>query len=404
MYKKDFLKNSIILFTTSIMLLLIWGCDSSKSNPAGPVIHIRGEIENLNNMMVITPGILEQLLTDNDMTVPFTLTYSVETISVEYYTIDANGIQEIASGALIIPLDVNNLPLVSIQHGTESKSDLVASVSTFNSSEGIMGMIMASMGYFVVVPDYLGFGVSDMMHPYMHGESLIPSVIDLMRAGRTYCSDHEITLDGDVFLTGYSEGGFATLLTQKKIEAEYQTEFNLIAVAPMAGPYDLLGMSGTIFQSNTYNSQAYIGFFFTAYNDIYNWNRLTDFFNEPYAAQMTGLYDGSKTWGEIIASLPDTFAELMDPNFADDFNNGNEQDILTALQENTMLDWTPQAPIHFFHGDADQLVSIQHSITAMNRLTENGATDIQLTIIPGGTHESAGLPAVIGAIEWFEEY
>ena len=113
----------------------------------------------------------------------------------------------------------------------------------------------------------------------LHAESLIPGVIDLMRACRIYSSRHQITLDGRVFLTGYSEGGYATLVTQRKIELEYSQEFNLTAVAPMAGPYDLYGMMQTLFQTGEYNHTAYIAYILTAYNNIYGWDRLNDFFN-----------------------------------------------------------------------------------------------------------------------------
>ena len=85
-------------------------------------------------------------------------------------------------------------------------------------------------------------------------------------------------------------------------------------------------------------------------------------------------------------------------------NNGTEQEFLSAIQDNTVLDWTPQTPIHFFHGESDEIVPIQNAYTAIETFTANGATDITLTIIPNGTHESSGLSAIFGTIEWFENY
>ena len=117
---------------------------------------------------------------------------------------------------------------------------------------------------------------------------------------------------------------------------------------------------------------------------------------------MPGLFDGSKTWEGIINQLPPTFAEIMNPGFVSNYNNGNEPDVLAALQDNTLLDWTPKAPIHFFHGDADQVVPYQNVLTAIEMFNNNGSQDIQLTTIPGGTHETSGATAIFGAIEWFE--
>ena len=161
-------------------------------------------------------------------------------------------------------------------------------------------------------------------------------------------------------------------------------------------------MTETIFQSGSYSTPAYIAFFLTAYNDIYRWSRLDDFFNAPYASMMPGLFDGTKTWGEIVNQLPATFSALMNSTFVSDYVNGNEQNLHAAAQENTFLNWVPQTPVHFFHGDADEVVPLQNALTAVDRFTSNGATNIHLTTIPGGTHETSGPYAIVGAIQWFE--
>ena len=403
MYHKNSFKIFFSLITISYVLFTFQGCNKEDNdNPVAPVTHERGEIVQTNSLGNMTVNDIQQILASANMTIPFTLNYSVETISIRYYTIDKSGNKVIVSGALLVPQGTNNLPLVSIQHGTQTKDDLVASVSPVNSTEGMVGLIMASIGYMVVVPDYLGLGVSNVMHPYVHAESLIPCIIDLMRAGKIYSSENQITLDGRIFLTGYSEGGYASLVTQKEIEENHTSEFNLTAVAPLSGPYDLQGMTETIFQSGSYGTPAYIAFFLTAYNDIYRWNRLDDFFNAPYASMMPGLFDGSKTWGEIVNQLPATFSALVNSTFLSDYVNGNEQNLRTAVQENTFLNWVPQTRIHFFHCDADEVVPLQNALTAVNRFTSNGATNIQLTTIPGGTHETSGPYVIVGAIQWFE--
>lgn len=404
MYHKFNFRIVLFLFFVLLISIIFQGCDSSGKNPIEPEIHERGEIENVLSMGNMTANDIQQLLASIELEIPFTLSHSVEAISVTYYTINANGTEQIASGAILAPQGVTDLPLVSIQHGTETKRDLVASVSPVNSVEGIVGLIMASMGYMVLIPDYLGFGVSNVMHPYMHVESLVPSVIDFMRAGKIYCSENQIALDGRTFLTGYSEGGYVTLITQKVIEENYTSEFNLTAVAPSSGPYDLEGMMQTIFQSNSYGTPAYIAFILTAYNTVYNWNRLDDFFNVPYASMMPDLFDGSHTWGDIANTLPSSFSELVNSTFIEDVNNGNEQDFLNSVQDNTVLDWTPNTPIHFFHGESDEIVPIQNAYTAIENLSASDATNIILTVIPNGTHESSGQSAIFGTIEWFETF
>lgn len=379
-------------------------CKKDEIDPPPTPTYERGDISKSNQIATYTPNEIQQIFDAANVTVPFQLDFDVKVLSVNYYTIDGDGKQIITSGALFIPQGVDNLPLLITPHGTETKRDLVASVSPTNSTEGILGLMTASMGYVTVVPDYPGFGVSTLMHPYIHAKSLVPCVIDFMRASKSYASENQISLDGRVFLSGYSEGGYISLIAQKTIEEDYSDEFNLTAVAPMAGPYDFKGMTDTIFQSASYSTPAYVAFFLTAYNNIYGWNRLDDFFQVPYAAMMPGLFDGSKTWGEILDVLPATISDLLKPDFILAYNNGNEAEFSAAVQENTILDWTPKTPIHFFHGDADKIVPIQNVLTAMDIFTGNGATNIQLTTIPGGTHETTGPEASMGVIQWFEEF
>ncbi|MBM4169597.1 MAG: alpha/beta fold hydrolase [Ignavibacteria bacterium] len=374
---------------------------SKTENPVEPIREERGAIVKQSLLGNFTAANLQQLLSSNNITMPFALSYSVTSLSIEYYTVDAKGNLLLASGALVVPQGPGQFPLASIQHGTQTRSTLVASVSPFNSTEGLIGLVMASMGYVVVVPDYPGFGVSKGIHPYLHAESLTPCVIDLMRAARAFSTTNQVSLNGKVFLTGYSEGGYVTLATQQAIEEKYASEFILTGVAPMAGPYDLQGTIESILQTNTYTTPAYVAFFLTAYNDVYKWNRLESFFNPPYASRMPGLFDGSKTWGEIVNQLPTTFSALMNPAFVANYLGGSEQAVRAAVQENTLLNWRPRAPIHFFHGDADDVVPIQNAHTAMSVFRSSGASNVQLTIIPGGTHESAGPIAVVGALQWF---
>ena len=167
MYHKIILKVLYSLIIVCFILISFQACSKEENNdPVSPTIHERGEIVQSNSIGIMTADDIQQILANANMTIPFTLNYSVETISINYYTTDGYGNQTIASGALIIPQGGSSLPLVSLQHGTQTKNNLVASVSPVNSTEGIVGLIMASMGYLVVVPDYLGFGVSNAIHPY----------------------------------------------------------------------------------------------------------------------------------------------------------------------------------------------------------------------------------------------
>lgn len=398
------LPNHLIHFFSIIFVLMIAFQSCKKEEVTPPIVYERGDIIESNDIGTYSTNDIQQLLDAGGAGNLFPLQYQVKALSVNYSTVDSKGKQIVVSGALFIPTGVDNLRLLSMQHGTETKRNLVASVSPNNSTEGIIGLLTASMGYLTLVPDYPGFGTSELAHPYMHAKSLVPCVIDFIRAGKSYTAANGITLNGQIFLTGYSEGGYLTLLTQKVIEEEYANEFKLTAVAPMSGPYDLKGMSDSIFHTVLYSTPAYVAFILDSYNRIYGWKRLEDFFIAPYASIVPGLFDGSKTWGEIVEQLPLTMSEMMNSDFIADYKNGNEAELVAAFRENTLLDWTPKAPLHFLHGDADSVVPYQNVLTTIERFTANGAANIQLTTIAGGTHETSGSYAVVGAIQWFEDF
>ena len=365
--------------------------------------HFRGELVSFSEMGTLTPQDILQLIGPAKNEFPLDLEYSVKAYSATYYTVDAHEQVQLVSGAIFVPVGQNNLPLLSIQHGTACLREKVASVDPASTSEGIGSMIGASMGFFTITCDYIGFGVSNEPHPYMHAESLVPSVIDFIQAGKTFAGEKQLALNGQVFLTGYSEGGYISLAAQKEIEENYSEEISLEGVAPMAGPYDFSTMITDVFTSSEYPLSAYFAYFFKAYNEIYNWSKLEYIFKDPYTSMVPELFNGTKTWGQVINQLPASITELLREAFIMDYLEGSAPYIASAIEDNTLLDWKPGSPVHFIHGDADQLVPLYHAQNALEAFSSAGATHVTLTTIPGGAHETAGPEALITALAWIKE-
>ena len=395
------------LWVLLFMVFVIQSCkkdDTTVPSIPSPVSHERGEIVEISSMGTYTTEDVRQVLDATGEEFDFHLSHSLEAFSVKYYTVDHKGNSILVSGALYVPQRRASLAMMSIMHGTVTARDHVASVSPESSTEGIIGLLTASMGYITMVPDYPGFGVSQMPHPYLHAASLVPSVIDFIVATKEYCVENEVIYKDELFLTGYSEGGYLSLMVQKAIEEDYQGEFELTAVAPMAGPYDLEATFDKIFEDDAYSSPAYVAYVLTAYNRVYNWNRLNKFFKAPYAGIMNSLFDGSNSWAQVENALPETLEELMHPDFKDIYCETEGSCVLAAVKENTSLDWRPEAPVHFIHGDCDDIVFCMNANNAMEAFIANGADNILLSILPGQDHETAGPIAVSSAIAWIEDF
>ncbi|MBI3123030.1 MAG: hypothetical protein HYZ10_01365 [Ignavibacteriales bacterium] len=323
--------------------------------------------------------------------------YDVDYYKLVYRTVDIKGNIIVVSGAVFLPKEKNNLSLVSVQHGTQTKRINVGSVNALNATDGL---IAAALGYFAVVPDYIGLGESMIVHPYHISKSSADPVIDIIRAGKEFAGKNNITLNGQIFLAGYSEGGYVTMAAQREIEQNYKSEFQLTAVAPMAGAYDLNLSAKKIFLGKTYNQPAYLAYFMVAYNDVYGWNKLDTFFNSPYAEKLPALFNGSKTTTEINSELTNDLSKLLNQNFVNGYLNGTETTLTAAFSSNSLLDWKPTAPMRLYHGDADEYVPYENSVQAKNYFLTRGV-NVELVTIPGGTHGSAALPSIVAAIEWF---
>lgn len=388
-------------FLTLIFTVILFvSCGKNSDSPVEPAIENRGQVLSVSSLGSFTAQTLQQIaisaLGSSQFT--FTLQYDVDSYKIDYVTADQQGKLVEASGVIFIPKGKNNLSLMSLQHGTVTSRTQVGSQNVLNAMEGL---IAAALGYYALEPDYLGLGDSNILHPYHIAKSSANAVIDFIRAGRSFASSKGVALNGQVFLAGYSEGGYVTLASHKEIEQNYSNEIKVTASSPMAGAYDLNLTANTILQQSSYNQPSYLAFFFAAYNSVYGWNKITDVFNSPYADRIPSLYDGTQTTDQINSQLTNSISQLFRQSFLTSFLSGKETAITSAFAENSLLNWKPSAPIRFYHGNADEYVPYQNSINARDYFRAQGST-VELITINGGTHQSASIPSILDAIAWFE--
>ena len=387
-----------LVITSSIFLQ---SCREDIGEPPLSTPAERGSIVSIEFLGEVSKTTLAYYLNQSGYTGTIQPQYDVILQKVIYNTVDWNGNIVQVSGLIAYPSGVNNLPLIATFHGTQTRRDNVGSRSPYYSIESV---VAASLGYASCAPDYLGLGDSDLIQAY-HNESTSAScAIDCIRAARTFYDNQGLTLDGDLFLAGYSQGGYVAMATQKEIEADYSNEFHLTAVAAMAGAFDLYGTMENILSHETYEKPSFLLLLSYGYNTIYGMNELDSIFNEPYVSEIPQLLDGTKTTDDIDASLPTQLNELFKQQFITSMLNGTETKFSGELKANTLLDWKPVAPILLAQGDADQLVPYQNAVTAYNKLRQNGAARVDLFTINGGNHYSSAIPAYEHAIIWFSSF
>jgi pimeloyl-ACP methyl ester carboxylesterase len=250
--------------------------------------------------------------------------------------------------------------------------------------------------------DYLGLGESRLTAPYLLAENSATTVIDMLRAGKKYLNTEGIETDGSLYLTGYSQGGHVTMATHHEIEKNYPDEFSVTASAPLAGPYDLLATVDTVLSWNSYLRPVLMALLLNSYDHYYGWNRLSDFFQEPHADAIPGYFNGSLFLDAVNNRLPQNLDELLHADFRSDFLSGGESGIRDALRENSLLIYVPSAPVRLIHGKTDRTVPFFNGKAARDYYEGEGKTNVELVMIEGN-HEEASAPALIAAIQWFEE-
>lgn len=217
-----------------------------------------------------------------------------------------------ASGLLIVPYtactDANNTaPWVVLNHGTIVDN---ASAPSNNLREGLFE---GGLGFIAVVPDYIGFGDSyindptQRIHPYIIADTYATDGYAIMKAATQVLGSNGIT-PGNLYIKGYSEGGYAALALQRSLETSGQTDFTITASAPSAGPYSTVGLGALLTTSlaNETISPTLFGYLATSY--YYNYPttvgaayNIADVFKQSENYDEVNLFNGEKSSTETEA-------------------------------------------------------------------------------------------------------
>ncbi|MCB0636640.1 MAG: hypothetical protein KDC54_08485, partial [Lewinella sp.] len=207
--------------------------------------------------------------------------YGIDMYKVTYTTPDAFGALDTASGLLVVPIleEESALPLLVYQHGTVTGPSDVPS----NLQGGWeLAAITGGMGYASLAPDYLGLGESRGFHPYVHAATEASAGLDMIRAVKSYAPEMDLYLNEQLFLTGYSQGGHASMALHRSLELDHSDEFTVTAASHLSGPYSISGtMRDLILSDEAYGYVAYLPNTILSYHTVYGLYEGLDAFFKP---------------------------------------------------------------------------------------------------------------------------
>lgn len=365
----------------------------------------QGTIIEDSLMMHLTTEDIDALLAANGIPSGILpLEYGVDVHRIVYDTPDPNGNPTYASGLVFIPKEVEcPMPLFTYLHGTKLKKERTF---YYLQEEWFLGAVTAASGYVASLPDYIGLGFSPGLHPYQHARSEATASIDLLRVARTVCAEEGVGLNGQLFITGYSQGGHATLATHRMIQEELGDEFTVTASAPGSGPYDMSGHQfDMVAAMEPYSVPGYLPYVILSYQSVYGgfYDDYSEIFVSPYDETLPPLFNGEYDMWQVNEAMPEIPRLIINPDYEEAFFSDPEHPFMLALVENDVYDWVPDAPVLFNYCSSDEEVTYLNTIFTVNHMTALGATDIE-AVERGNDigHFECANPSLLFSKIWFD--
>lgn len=361
-----FLRRSFSL-TPLLLAAALVACGGGDDDPATPEQPPENSAPGalLSGSMVntITPAQITQAFKDPESYIQGGIVprYSVSSYRLNYVTTDKSGAKVTASGLVSVPVKTAGArsPVLSYQHASTFRNNQAPSIKV----EAVEPpLVLASLGYIVVSPDYVGFGASyGVEHPYLTSSPSSRAVIDMLSAAQTWRRQAGVADNGQLFLAGYSEGGYATMAAHRAIHQQGgELKTQLQAAVPGAGPYDV---------QETLDEQL---------------DRVRKLF-PPLALLIDPdhLSDASESVRNEVRRLllrqmvPEEGDVRYQTLFMDRFLADDKAGI--AAEHSVHLGWAPSVPVYLFHGRGDLTVPYSAAESARDTLRAAGAPDVTLT-------------------------
>lgn len=353
-----------ILLTASLALALS-ACGGGDDDDDGgqPVARNPGDLVRAEQVNQIPAAEITAALSDPESKVREGVTpkYDVKSYRLTYITTDKDGVPTTASGLVSVPVKAQGArsPVVSYQHATTFHDNQAPS----NKVEAVEPpIVLASLGYLVVSPDYVGFGASrGQVHPYLISAPTAHAIVDMLTASDTWRASAGVADNGQLYLTGYSEGGYATMAAHRAIHlANGPLKQRLQSAVPGAGPYDVV---------ETLDEQL---------------DRVGKLF--PPLGALLDPGHLSRLPESVRNEVRDLLLKQMVPENGDvayqslflDRYIADERETL-AREHSVHLGWAPDVPVYLFHGRLDLTVPYSASTSAVTALRAAGATQVSLT-------------------------
>lgn len=250
----------------------------------------------------------------------------------------------LAKGVLYVP-HVNKPAAEMVYcHGTRISIDQSYGIDDL---EQLVCMMHAADGYIGMFPFYYGLGGGEKEHVYQDAWTEAMATIYMIKACRELYPSLQLSTSGQLFITGYSQGGHAALATHKFLESGAFPDVKLTASSPMSGAYDMTGeQSKTMFRH--YDRPHYLPYLILSYQYAYKlWpGDVYDVFKSPYKELIQEIFAQPRAvdYGKMDEILPKVPKDMLKEEVVEIFKTDSCFDFTCKLRENGLKNWAPKAP------------------------------------------------------------
>ncbi len=376
----------------------------------------------LSSQNIVEVTLQETLSTDqlSGLFLGFPVNFGIEAYKVLYETMDTDGTIDTASGLMVLPVKEvadQQFPFLAYQHGTASSRDGVP--SNINAFERRLAYYFAGQGYYTTAADYLGLGESRrVIHPYIHAASEASAGIDLVKAAKTFTEQNNLPNSGQLFLTGYSQGGHASMAMHQILDETPIPGLETTAGSHMSGIYNVSGelAKGSI-AAVEYQFPSYIVWILVGYQTVYGnlYNDLSEVFQAPYIEDIQGFIDGTISRGRLNDLLKETLVINHDASiprfmFTESFimdleNSGSDSPVQIAMRDNDLFNWVPKSPMRMMYCTADDQVPFTNATFTDSVMNAAGAENVlAVDVNTTADHGGCVIPATFASIIFFDEF
>ncbi len=292
--------------------------------------------------------------------------YEVGMYEITYKGMWLDSTYIMAKGVLYLPKSTQPLAEMAYCHGTRISVEQGYGIQDL---EQVITMMHAADGYISYFPFYYGLGGGEKEHIYHDAFTEAMSVIYMIKACREVLPSLGAKTTGQLFVTGYSQGGHAAMATHKMLESGAFPDVQLTASSPMAGAYDLTGVQAkTMFVE--YDRPHYLPYLLISYDYAYNmWeDDIYTVFKPPFDKDMVKYFALPRVfdYGYLDSVLPRVPREMVIDSLINVFQNDTNFIFTRKLKENSLYNWIPKAPVQLCACYGDNEVLYENTEVAYN--------------------------------------